>query len=61
MIVQTDAKILVGGDFTEINGSSCNHIARLNPDGSLEDFNPGSNDIVKTLVVQTDNKIVVGG
>ena len=43
MLVQTDGKILVGGEFTSINGTARNRIARLNSDGSLDTtFNPGS-------------------
>jgi len=32
--VQTDGKILVGGNFTSIGGQTRNHIARLNLDGT---------------------------
>lgn len=30
VVVQNDNKLLIGGNFTSINGSSRNHIARLN-------------------------------
>ena len=49
VVVQPDGKILIGGDFTSLapNGGvsvTRNHIARLNPDGSLDaDFNPDAN------------------
>src|SRR5260221_7308694 len=40
VVIQTDGKILIGGDFTTLspNGSSVtrNRIARLNPDGTLD-------------------------
>ncbi len=29
-------KILIGGDFTMVNGTNVNHVARLNADGSLD-------------------------
>src|SRR5688572_27602447 len=41
LALQADGKIVVAGNFTEWNGQPRNHIARLNPDGTLDaDFNP---------------------
>jgi uncharacterized delta-60 repeat protein len=63
-VIQTDGKILVGGEFYNINGTIRNHIARLNADGSLDDsFNPGSgfDDYVHSIAIQADGKIIVGG
>jgi uncharacterized delta-60 repeat protein len=63
--VQSDGKILVGGHFTIIGGQTRNHIARLNPDGTLDttfvDPNLKANDSVDSIAVQTDGKILVGG
>ena len=48
VVVQPDGKILIGGDFTTLspNGGAAvtrNHIARLNPDGTLDTaFNPNA-------------------
>ena len=62
--VQSDNKILVGGNFTTFSGISKNRIIRLNSDGSIDSsFNQGTgfdNDVEK-IVVQPDGKIVVGG
>jgi uncharacterized delta-60 repeat protein len=62
--IQSDGKIIIGGDFTSVNGTSRNYIARLNSDGSLDTtFNPGSgasND-VQTTALQSDGKIIIGG
>jgi uncharacterized delta-60 repeat protein len=61
---QSDGKIIVGGDFTDFNGNPVNYICRLNPDGRIDDtFNIGSgfNDLVRTIKVQPDDKILVGG
>lgn len=61
---QPDGKILVGGDFTEFNGASANHIVRLNSDGSKDntfDTGSGFNNYVQTIAVQPDGKILVGG
>src|SRR5262249_32730894 len=41
LVVQSDQRILVGGEFTIISGLSNSYLARLNPDGSLDaSFNP---------------------
>ncbi|HEU5397065.1 MAG TPA: sigma-70 family RNA polymerase sigma factor [Verrucomicrobiae bacterium] len=34
--IQKDRRILIGGMFTTVNGIPCPHLARLNPDGSLD-------------------------
>ena len=62
--LQLDGQILIGGLFTNVNGSIFNHIARLNGDGTVDSsFNPGlgANDGVFSIGVQTDNRIVLGG
>jgi uncharacterized delta-60 repeat protein len=70
--LQPDGKILVGGSFTRLSGQQCTNLARLNPDGSLDDrFTPGaiggiggfrlSANSVSALAVQTDGRILVGG
>ena len=43
LAVQSDGKVLIGGDFTHINSTPRNHLARLNTDGSLDtSFTPGA-------------------
>ena len=65
--IQDDGKILCGGDFTELNGVSRGHIARLNADGSLDNsFDPGAGTggtfpAVRCVRVQNDNKIIASG
>jgi uncharacterized delta-60 repeat protein len=64
ILVQSDGKIIIGGDFTSFNGTSINRIARLNEDGSLDtSFNPGigANSNVSTSALQSDGKIIIGG
>src|SRR2546421_2803981 len=67
VVVQADGKILIGGDFTTLapNGGPAvtrNHIARLNPDGTLDTaFNPNANSGVYAIAVQADGKILAGG
>ncbi|MEI6781685.1 MAG: Calx-beta domain-containing protein, partial [Verrucomicrobiota bacterium] len=63
--VQTDHKVIIGGDFLSINGVARNHIARLNVDGSLDtSFNnpgTGASDSVRALTIQLDGRVLVGG
>ena len=64
--VQTDGKILVGGEFISYNGTPRQDLARINADGSLDlSFDPGSlltGDYgIATMVLQSDGKILVGG
>lgn len=62
--VQPDGKILVVGYFANYNGISRNRIARLNADGSLDtSFDPGTgaNDIINSIILLSDGKILIGG
>lgn len=63
LVVQPDGKILVGGDFTQVNGVGHVRLARLNSDGSLDTgFNPTvSNGVVNAICLQPDGKILIGG
>ena len=64
LALQSDGKILIGGDFAEYNGTGRNGIARLNPDGSLDTFfNTGTGVFggLRTIALQPDGKILVGG
>jgi uncharacterized delta-60 repeat protein len=62
--LQTDGKILVGGDFSSYKGATENKIIRLNSDGSKDTaFSTGTgfNDNVHAIAIQADGKILVGG
>ena len=71
--VQPDNKILIGGYFSSIQGSSrISNIGRLNEDGTRDNsFNgestieygvfPGTNAPVSSITLQPDGKIIVGG
>jgi|GEM_PF-1664940 len=60
--LQSDGKILIGGDFTTYNGTGTSRIVRLNADGTLDNtFSAGANGTVNVITVQPDGKILVGG
>ena len=62
--LQSDGKVLIGGSFTNVNGTSGNRIARLSADGSLDtNFNPGTgvNGSVLAITLQPDGKVLIGG
>lgn len=61
--VQADGSILIGGRFSSINGIPRSGIAKLKPDGTLEDtFVPGEIvGSVESLAVQPDGKVIIGG
>jgi uncharacterized delta-60 repeat protein len=65
IVVQADGRILVGGAFAganSIGGQTRNFIARLDATTGLADsFDPNANDLVDSIAVQADGKILVGG
>ncbi len=66
LLKQADNNILVGGAFTNLNGSACRNLACLNPSGTRDslvftNFGAGFNDSVFALAVQADKKILVAG
>ncbi len=62
LAVQADGKVVIGGQFTSVGGSTTrNRIARINPDGTIDAFNPDANGEVRAVAVQMDGKIIVGG
>jgi uncharacterized delta-60 repeat protein len=70
LALQSDNKILIGGEFTGYSLTPRNHITRLNSDGSLDgSFDPGdgvsmsdsSTPSISALAVQSDGKVLLGG
>jgi uncharacterized delta-60 repeat protein len=62
--VQSNGKVLVGGDLVLNTGTNRVHLARFHPDGSLDStFNVGTgpNATVYTLALQSQGKIIIGG
>ncbi len=60
--IQSDGKILVGGDFSNIGNTARNGIARFNPNGTIDNsFTTFANRGVQDLQFQDDGKILVVG
>src|SRR5262245_56218437 len=66
VVVQTDGRMVIGGNFDTVNGVSRQSLARLNSDGSLDTsfttpVSTGAGNLVRALALQADSKILVGG
>lgn len=64
LALQPNGKVILGGSFTTMNGTSRIRIARLLPNGALDtNFNPGTgaNSTVRALALESDGKAVLGG
>src|SRR6476660_5904024 len=64
LALQSDGRIIVGGQFSQVDLTQRNNIARLNTNGSVDlSFDPGtgSNDNVNAIVIQPDGRIIIGG
>jgi len=64
VVLQSDGKIIVGGYFLTYNGITSNYIARINANGTLDNTFlalPGANTWVKSISMQSDNKIIITG
>ena len=64
--VQSDGKVLIGGFFSSVNSTPRSGIARLNPDGSLDNsFLNGMAGpdlhVVYALALKPDGKVIIGG
>lgn len=62
---QNDGRILIGGRFTAYNDLSVNYLARLHPDGSLDDSfqgpDYGFNNWIYEILELSNEKFLVGG
>jgi uncharacterized delta-60 repeat protein len=66
LAIQLNGQVLAGGGFTSFNGTSINHICRLNVDGTLDAgflaaVGPGADNNVNVIAIQPDNRILLGG
>jgi uncharacterized delta-60 repeat protein len=65
LALQSDGRIIVGGQFSQVDLTLRNNLARLNTNGSVDlSFDPGPNGPsgdVNAIVIQPDGRIVIGG
>lgn len=62
--LQSDGRVVIGGEFTSVNGLVQNRIARVRANGALDttiNFGTGANLFVAAVTLQTDASIVIGG
>jgi len=62
--VQNNGKVVIGGFFTQVNGTTRSYVARLDRNGSLDTgFDPGlgADDAVYVTALQADGKVLIGG
>ena len=62
LAVQSDGRILLGGDYSTVSGVTRTYLARVLPDGRLdESFAATLDGEVNAIAVRSDGKIVIGG
>src|SRR4030095_10756537 len=64
LAVQSDGRVVIGGDFTIVANARRQHVARLNTNGLLDEtFDPGFVYLqrVSAVPLQPDGRIVIGG
>jgi len=62
LALQSDGKIIIGGYFANLAGTSRNNFGRLNTNGTFDTgFSASANDEVLSLAIQPDGKVLAGG
>ena len=62
LLEQDDGRLVIGGNFTHVNGQPRANLARLNPDGTLDPtFAPHPNGLVHSLAALPDGKLYAAG
>ncbi|HWD19236.1 MAG TPA: delta-60 repeat domain-containing protein [Verrucomicrobiae bacterium] len=60
--LQADGKILIGGYFSQVEGTTRQNLARLNSDGTLDTtFTPAVDNFVWSIAVQSNGRILIVG
>jgi uncharacterized delta-60 repeat protein len=60
--VQRDRRIVVGGQFTMLDGVARRRLGRVDAEGVLDlQFDPGVDNLVHTVAIDPDGRIVIGG
>lgn len=68
MVAQSDGKVIVAGNFAAVRQTpgdpsiSRSNLVRFNADGSIDDgWRAGANEVVNSLALQSDGKLVAAG
>ena len=64
LAVDSQGRILVGGEFTQFSGVTRSGVTRLNPDGTVDptiNFGTGAGGFVDAIAVQNNDEINLGG
>ena len=62
IVIQSDNKILIGGNFSKMNNQTVGSLVRLNANGSKDSsFQPNIYNLIYSIALQADGKIVLGG
>jgi len=64
LVRQTDGRLIMAGDFTQVSSVPRNRLARLKASGVLDptfDIGPGANDSIRALALTSEGKLLVGG
>lgn len=60
--IQSDGKIILGGNILDYDGTARNYLVRINSDGSIDGgFAPNLNNAVRDIHVQSDGNILIAG
>jgi uncharacterized delta-60 repeat protein len=66
--LQADGKVVLSGEFTAlqpngaVSATTRNRVARVNADGTLDlSFDPNANGTVRSVALQADGKVLLGG
>ena len=62
--LQPDGNILIGGEFTSVNGTPCERITRLTTGGAVDGSflsSPAFNASVRSVSLRTDGSVLAGG
>lgn len=60
--IQSDGKVLVGGEFTNVGGNPTGFMARLNSDGTFDNtFSAANNSFINKITIQPNGKLLLAG
>lgn len=60
--LDASGRIYMAGSFNAVNGVSRGNLARLHPNGTLDqDYSPTVNSLIRTVFAQDDGRLIIGG